>query len=191
LSDAIELPSFRFEFQVTKAEDRLFKALAVNNLKKLIDPRITVVVPLLVYFLIFVYCWVAVDRGWLTTGAAFGWPFCFLAGYFLAYFVGLWAVHQLGNSQFELRDRARVTWHVDFDHVSIVVRTPGVESRMSWDSIDGVQDHESMVAIWYDEKFGFCIPARLFADPASRVAFANWGSEQVRLATSSRPSRST
>ena len=68
LSDAVEPSSFHFEFQVTRAEDRFFRALAINNLKLLGDQRIMIGVPVLAYALIVVWGYTAADRGWLTQG---------------------------------------------------------------------------------------------------------------------------
>jgi hypothetical protein len=69
LSDAVEPSSFHFEFQVTRAEDRFFRALAINNLKLLGDQRIMIGVPVLAYALIVVWGYTAADRGWLTQGS--------------------------------------------------------------------------------------------------------------------------
>lgn len=185
MSDAIELSSFHFEFQVTRAEDRFFRALAGNNLKLLGDQRIITGAPVLAYALILVWGYIAADRGWLTQGAAFASPLWFLPGYFFAYFVALWSMSRMLDRLFELRGAAQNTWHVSFDDLSIVIRTSNVESRMSWDAIAAVKDSQAMVAIWYDARFGFFIPARVFADPPSRAAFAAWASERVRRAAES------
>lgn len=185
MSDAIEQSSFCFEFQVTKAEDRFFRALAVKNLKLLGDQRIITGVPVLAYALILVWGYAAADRGWLTQNAAFAPPLWFLLGYFFAYFVAFWSMRKLHDRLFELRVEAQNTWHVSLDDLSIIVRTSNVESRMSWDAITAVKDSQAMVAIWYDARLGFFIPARVLADPPSRAAFAAWASERVRRAADS------
>ncbi|SFJ51157.1 YcxB family protein [Bradyrhizobium sp. Gha] len=182
MSNATEASRFHFEFQVTRAEDRVFGTLTGKNLKAHIDPRISAVAPLVAIFLIIVWACTAVDRGWSTSGAAFGSLVWFMLGYFFAFFVMLWCIRQMFDRLFELRGAAQMTWQVAFDDVSIIIRTPGIESRMLWNAIAAVKDTDTLVALWYDARFGFFIPARVFADPASRVAFAEWASEHVRRA---------
>jgi len=182
LSNATEASGFHFSFQVTRAEDRLFANLTGKNLKRHIDQRISAVAPLVAIFLIIVWACTAVDRGWLTSGAAFGSLAWFMLGYFFAFFVMRWCSRQMFDRLFELRGAAQKTWQVAFDDVSIVIRTPGNESRMHWSAIAAVKDTDALVALWYDARIGFFIPARVFADSSSRIAFAEWASEHVRRA---------
>ena len=182
MSNATEASYFHFEFQVTRAEDRVFGNLTGRSLKALIDQRISAGVPLVANFLIIVWACTAVDRGWLTPGPAFGSLLWFMLGYFFAFFVMRWCIRRMFDRLFELRGAAQMTWQVTFDDLSIVIRTPGNESRMSWNGIAAVKDTDALVALWYDARFGFFIPARVFADSASRIAFAEWANEHVRRA---------
>ncbi|MBR1086151.1 YcxB family protein [Bradyrhizobium manausense] len=180
MSNATEASGFHFEFQVTRAEDRVFRNLAGKNLKAFIDRRISVGAPLVANFLIIVWACTAVDRGWLTPGGAFGSLMWFILGYYFAFFVIGWSSRRMLDRLFELRGAARIRWQVAFDDVSIVIRTPGNESRMSWSAIAAVKDTDTLVALWYNARIGFFIPATVFADSASRIAFAEWASEHVR-----------
>ncbi|WP_128961594.1 YcxB family protein [Bradyrhizobium guangzhouense] len=182
MSNATESSGFHFEFQVTRAEDRAFTKLTGKNLNALIDRRISVGAPLLANFLIFVWACVAVDRGWLTGGGAFGSLMWFVLGYYFAVFVFGWCGRRMIDELFEMRGAAQKTWQVTFDDVSIIIRTPGTESRVLWNAIAAVKDTDTLVALWYDARIGFSIPARVFADSASRIAFAEWANEHVRRA---------
>lgn len=182
MSNATEASGFHFEFQVTRAEDRVFRHLAGKNLNALIDRRISVGAPLLANFLIIVWACVAVDRGWLTGGGAFGSLMWFILGYYFAVLVLGWCGRRMFDRLFELRGAAPKTWQVSFDDVSIIVRTPATESRMLWNAIAAVKDTDTLVALWYDARIGFFIPAKVFADSASRIAFAEWANEHVRRA---------
>lgn len=104
----------------------------------------------------------------------------FILGYYFAFFVIGWSSRRMLDRLFELRGAARIRWQVAFDDVSIVIRTPGNESRMSWSAIAAVKDTDTLVALWYNARIGFFIPATVFADSASRIAFAEWASEHVR-----------
>ncbi|KRQ03392.1 YcxB family protein [Bradyrhizobium manausense] len=185
MSNATEASGFHFEFQVTRAEDRAFANLTGKQLGALIDKRISAGAPLVAIFLIIVWACTAVDRGRTTSGAAFGSLLWFMLGYFFAFFVMGWCNRRMFDKLFEMREAAQKTWQVIFDDVSIIVRTPVIESRVLWNAIAAVKDTDTLVALWYDARIGFFIPARVFADSASRIAFAEWANEHVGGAASS------
>ena len=182
MSNATDQSNFYFEFSISKDEDRFFRTLLTKRLKAHLDRRGLWIIALTVYAVVVVVSWVGLDQGWLTSSTAFASSACLLLGQLYAAFVATWSTRRISDKLYELDRMAQMTWRVAFDKGSIIVRTPNVESRMSWDTIAEVADTQVMVVIWYNARQAFFIPARVFADSAARTAFAEWASERLRSA---------
>ncbi|MBC9880479.1 YcxB family protein [Bradyrhizobium sp. INPA01-394B] len=180
--DEIAPSNLRFEFQVTKDEDKLFRTLVGKKLKTFLDRRIHRMVAVVAFVIVVTSGYIALDRGWLTPRVMFMSILSFVLGEFYMFFMSIWPARRMFDRMFELDQIGEMRWHVVFDDFSIIVRTPNVESRMCWDGIAEVEDSETIVVIWYNSRQGFYIPARVFADTSARTAFTKWASEHVRRA---------
>jgi len=183
LSNATDQSNFHFEFNSSIDEDRFFRTLLTKRLKAHVDRRGFWIITLIVSGMIIAVSWIGLDQGWLTSPTIFALLICFLLGQIYMAFLTTWSTRRIFDKLHELDGMAQMTWRVTFDDLSILVRTPNIESRMSWDTIAEVGDTQVMVVIWYNTKQGFFIPASVFADSAARTAFAEWASKRLRSAT--------
>ncbi len=185
LSDIIDQSRLRFQFSISIEEDRFFRKLVSNRLKVHIDWEASALQGLIIAAAAMILGLLAVALEWSSPQTLFVLMVCFALGQVYAAFVTGWIIRRIHDKLFELDRVGQMTWQVDLDDSSIVIRTPGIERRASWHSIQGVTDASVMVAIWYNSGHGFFIPARAFIDPSARAAFAEWASERLRAATAS------
>lgn len=182
MSDEIVRSGFHFEFNISRDEDRFFRTLVRDNLKAHVDRRNQTIIAFIVYATLFVASYIALDRGWLTPRTLFASILCLVVGQLYMFFMTAWSARRIFDRLYVLERIGGITWHVVFDESSIIVRTPNVESRMSWDTIAAVANSPLMVAIWYNARQGFFVPARVFADASTRAAFAEWVRERIERA---------
>jgi hypothetical protein len=185
LSNATDQSSFHFEFNISRDEDRFFRALVNKRLRAHVDRRGLGIIALIGYAVAGVVSWIGVDQGWLTPRTLFALIVCVVLGQLYMIFVTTWSARRVVDKVYEIDRIAQMTWRVALDDLSIIARTPNVESRVSWDTIAEVEDSQVMVVMWYNARQGFFIPARVFADAAARAAFAKWASERLRSAIAS------
>ena len=185
MSDASGPSGFRFVFTVTENEDKAFRSLLAKNLWPLFNRSLSRGILLLGFAILYVATWIAFIRDWLPLSAVVLSSLSFLTGYWTAFLAYLRTQNRLNDMLFERSRDGQMTWQLIFDDTLVIVRRGDVESRMPWSAISAVQDAESVVAFWFDVRWGFFIPARAFADRAFRATFTEWAAERVRSAAAS------
>lgn len=181
MSNATDPSNFCFEFSISRDEDRFFRTLVIERIKAHIDWRGVWIIILIAYAVVVVVGCVGMNQGWLTSNTIYASSACFVVGQLYALSLATWSMRRISDKLFEL-DRIAQTWRVAFDDASIIVKTPNIESRMSWNAMTDVADTQVMVVMWCDTKQGLFIPARVFASSTARTAFAEWASERLRSA---------
>lgn len=182
MSEAPDPSRFRFVFNATCDEEALFMKLVQEHVKRLTDVHLGRAIPFLSFAVVAIPSSVAALLDWQPLSSVFWAMGSFLVGAW-GYVLGTtWGTDKLQRKLFALTRSGEITWQLSFSDATIVTTRGIVESRVPWDAISAVQDAQSIVILWVGDRHGVYVPARCFADSASRTSFTEWALGRVRNA---------
>ena len=179
MSEAINQAGSRFIFEINEDDNRNFQKLTTRNIKRYIDRRIIMGVPLATFFVLFGVLFAAYIRDLLAGSAVFTAEVAFAAGYISLLISGKMILPGMQKAIFKETPDVNRRFECAFDDKGIAVKIGLRATWMPWDAISWVEDAQSMVAFWYQPGQGFFIPSRAFSDDPARTAFAAWAVARV------------